>query len=214
MDISTLVISVNKISLFAFLITLVFLGYELYLIRQDRQRRVKPKIPEFKEKNISNRKQTQVVINKRKTFFKKPSNLLIGLLIILLVVFGLVSLLGLKASSSQEKEYSVEPTPFIRLISSKGLNVFNQKWKGLTIKEFQNLKSGDKIILGIDKSEVKDIDMARIRVNKNYWTKKDMTSKYKKEFNVFYLEYTISSQESSLKIEAQLHSKSDGWLGK
>lgn len=214
MDLTTFLVSVNKISLIAFLITLIFLGYELFLLKKEREKKAKPKIPEFKEKSVIRQERKPVVFETKKNIISRPNTLLIRILIVFLIVFGLVSIFGFKKFNSKElSQESIRPSPIIQFISSKGIKIFDLDWNELSDYQIELLKPGDKILIGIDKPPDADIDLARIRVNRSKWTKNDITLRFKKKENVFFKEYQISTGESKLEIEGQLHSKSDGWLG-
>ncbi len=55
--------------------------------------------------------------------------------------------------------------------------------------------------------------MARIKINQGEWDDQSITTNFNKEKNVFYRKYQLATNEAFLKIEAQLHSTVDGWLG-
>ena len=70
-----------------------------------------------------------------------------------------------------------------------------------------------KVYVGIQTIDEADIDRARIKINEKDWNVAHITSQFNKDKKVYYREYTIASGESKLKIDAQLHSETDGWLG-
>jgi hypothetical protein len=99
-----------------------------------------------------------------------------------------------------------------KVITSDGILIFDENFNLLKDEELNKLEPQKKIIVGIKTLEGTDIDKARIRINKNIWQPEDETKKFEKKNKVFYIEYRPASDESRLKIEAQLHSRSDGWL--
>jgi len=72
---------------------------------------------------------------------------------------------------------------------------------------------GKKVYVGIENINDPNIDMARIKINQGEWDKDSITTNFNQEKNIFFREYFLSTNEAFLKIEAQLHSKIDGWLG-
>ncbi|PIS16075.1 hypothetical protein COT62_00345, partial [Candidatus Roizmanbacteria bacterium CG09_land_8_20_14_0_10_41_9] len=83
----------------------------------------------------------------------------------------------------------------------------------LTDLEVSKLKGGDRILIGIETIKNVDVDRARIRVNETEWKLNHITLNFDSQKSIYYKEYSISSGAASLKIEAQLHSLKDGWLG-
>jgi hypothetical protein len=75
------------------------------------------------------------------------------------------------------------------------------------------LESGYKVFIGVKNISGIDIDKARIRINADKWNLEDETSKLEIKTGLFYKEYQIATNETKLKIEAQLHSQTEGWLG-
>jgi len=85
-----------------------------------------------------------------------------------------------------------------------------QEQDGITDK---NIRSGEVIYIALENISGSDIDRARIRVNTDSWSISDETDLYNSQKKIFYRQYQVASNESVLKIEAQLHSRADGWLG-
>lgn len=218
MEIVSILVSFNKISLLAFVVTFGFILYEFYLLKQEAIKKSKPNIPAFKanldtkQNNIDLNK--VVVVQENKQFFNKPSRKPLYFGLFLLVIFGIIFLIGLFAPQiNQNKINNATITPIINFVASKGIKIYNKEWRELTDQEQGQLKPGDSILIGVDILKDMNIDIARIRINSDQWQQDSVTIKLNKEANVIYREYTISTGESSLKIEAQLHSKTDGWLG-
>jgi len=107
----------------------------------------------------------------------------------------------------------IQPTPIINFVASRGIRVYNDNWIELTDVQLQNLNINQKIYIAIESIRDVDIDLARIRVNEALWKDENTTNKYNKDKNIYYKEYIVNSQSAFLKIDAQLHSKSEGWLG-
>lgn len=212
MDLLTILTSLNKISLIAFFITFVFLSYQIYLLKKESfSRQDKPFVPDFKENQTTASSHFTKIIagNEVKTALKKQNRH--GLIIIgvfLSIIFAIIFIGGLFNLSfgNIRPSKSEVPKPVVNLVASKGIKVYNQDW--IEVK-----KPSGQIFIGIATIPGVDIDMARIRVNENTWGSQSASLKFKSGEGVFYREYTIATGESSLKIEAQLHSKTDGWLG-
>lgn len=215
MDIINLLSSLNKISLIAFLITAGFIVYQFYLFKKEISAdKNKPNIPDFKEK-ISPINYTEVVISdQKKEPIKKHSRIPLIVSGIVLIFLGLILFLSfLNFQGEDTAKSTTVPTPIINLVASKGISLYNQNWVELIAVEAAKLQPGQTIYIAIESIKDADIDKARIRVNKKQWTSDDVTLKFNKEKNVFYQEYQIGSVSAFLNIEAQLHSKIDGWLG-
>ena len=216
------ILSVNKISLIAFVGILGFLFYELLLLRRDQLKKQKPLIPQFNTNTVVNKTDIQQHAasiappaksgEEKRT---KTSPLLAILLVIMIVFFVVVSLYLMLITKKQKMTQSGETKVVIQEISSPGLKVFNTEW--VEINEGSQgaklLKQGTKIFVGIQTIDDLDIDRARIKINENTWNITDITSQFNKDKKVYYREYTVAAGESKLRIDAQLHSQADGWLG-
>jgi hypothetical protein len=216
MDIVSVLISFNKISLIAFLITLGFIVYEIYLFKKDSLKKSKPVIPEFNENTSPNAPQVITVVTASETkSIKRPSKLPLVLGTVLLLVFGIISAMGFVNVKSAGT--NVVPTkmvePMVNFVTAKGIKIFDENWRVLSDDELAALTPGQKIIIGIDAVSGADIDRARIRINDDQWKLDHVSLDFDKGNNVFYKEYLMATGESSLQIEAQLHSEEDGWLG-
>jgi len=100
-----------------------------------------------------------------------------------------------------------------KIILTGKIKIYNEKWQELNDEGLKNLKPGEKIFIGIEKVGFSDIDMARIKINQGAWDKESITQNFNPEKNVFYKEYQVATADAFLKIEAQLHSSTEGWLG-
>lgn len=217
MDIVSVLVSFNKISIVAFFITLGFIIYELYLFRKETIREKRPDIPKFEEGTSVSLIQSPTLVAKTQEMasVKRPNSVSLYVGVLFLVIFGLISLFGyLNSKRTVSNEFTISPTPVITFVSSKGIRIFEPEiWKELTNVEVSKLKEGDRILIGIETIKKMDVDRARIRVNETEWKLNHITLNFDSQKNVYYREYTISSGVASLKIEAQLHSLKDGWLG-
>jgi hypothetical protein len=217
MNLIDILSSLSKISLTAFLVTLFFVIYQVYVIKREFSRkRGKPVIPDFDESLAKKRKiesilirQQQIIpsINKNKSLYLIIVIIFISSLLIF-VISGAVLIMNQKNNTE-----TLKPTPIVNFVASRGIRVYNEKWGELTDLDLQNLKAGEDIYIGINTIANTDIDKARIRVNENVWKLENVTEQFNKDKNIFYIKYTVASQSSILKIDAQLHSKSDNWLG-
>jgi len=212
--------SISKISLISFFITLILLIYQIYLFKKEiKEKKNRLKLPDFKELDSTKIKQNSLVIEKNKKnnellsysfFFGKSFFFLILFLVSFLVfIFGVI-----KNKTPQELPVNQSVVNEEKKIILTGkIKIYNEKWQELNDEELKSLKPGKKIIIGVEKVGFSDIDMARIKVNQGTWDEKTITQSFNPEKNVFYREYQVATSDSFLKIEAQLHSKKEGWLG-
>lgn len=214
-----LIISLNKISLLAFLATLGYLIYEFYLLKKERKIKKIPKVPQFKEDLAPKLINTSTVIisdNKDVSHFKKDSSIFF-ILFILLLIFAFLTVIGFffQPNINKKTQELITPIPTVieKKVESSGILVYDENFKLLNKDELSKLSSGAALIIGIKTIPQVDIDKARIRVNKNFWEITDETKKFDKKNQVFYINYKITGGTQNLKIEAQLHSETEGWLG-
>lgn len=215
-------LSVNKISLIAFLGVFGFLIYEISLLRSERLKKQKPVLPTFNSADVIDTVVVQqqaadaVELPKKIESLKqtKISPLLIVILL-LMVFFFIGSMLYLFFSNTPKKTpENTGPKVVIQEISSPGLKVFTNAWVEVNGNEASKLlKPGVKVYVGIQTIDEADIDRARIKINEKEWNIAHITSQFNKEKKVYYREYIVATGESTLKIDAQLHSEADGWLG-
>ncbi len=214
MDIFNLILSVNKIALIIFIITGFFVFYQLYLLKKETSVKTKPKIPEFKEGTRLVNYSKVIIKNPEKKSAKKVSVIPLIVALIVFIFLGTILLVNfLSLQKEESSEAKVAPTPIINFITSAGIKIYNQEWIELTDEQLKELAPGQTIYVGIETVADEDIDKARIKINKKQWEEDDVTVRFNKEKNVFYREYLIATDEAFLKIEGQLHSKVDGWLG-
>ena len=215
-------LSVNKISLVAFLGVFGFLVYEISLLRNERLKKQKPVLPQFNATSVVNtavmQQQAAAVVELPKKVEQikqtKISPLLIAILILTALFFIGFTLYIVFSNTSSKKVESNTPKIVIQEISSPGLKVFTNSWVEVNESDAgRMLKQGEKLYIGIQTIEEADIDRARIKINENEWNVAHITSQFNKDKKVYYREYTVASGESKLKIDAQLHSETDGWLG-
>jgi hypothetical protein len=214
------IVSVNKISLIAFLGVLGFLVYEISLLRKEQLKKQKPSIPQFNtnaviDKTVVQQQAAAVAVVPKKTEVKhvKTSPVLILVLVIMIVLFLGFSAYTVITRSKEPVSATPTPTVFIQEISSAGLKVFDESWNEVLESNIHTLKGGVKVYIGIQNIAEADIDRARIKINEKEWNIGHITNKFNGQKNVYYREYTIATGESQLKIDAQLHSETDGWLG-
>lgn len=210
-------ISINKISLIAFLITFGFLIYEIILLKKESNIKKKLNLPKFSENFNNNLKINEKNIKKKREItINKPNNIII-FLIIISFLFGIITLISFFETREKKEvnttRLSLTPTPIIEFVNSKGIRIFDENFNPILEENLNKIKKGDRILIGVETVPEAEIDRARIRVNKENWEDNDITLNFSKKFNVFYKEYQIATETNRLKIEAQLHSKEDGWLG-
>lgn len=202
--------SVNKIAIVAFLVTLIIVGYEIYLLIKEKKKEEKPVIPEFRgdqsygEVKVANVKKTE-----EKTIYRKSNTKLIVILIVLMVFFAAIYIGGLLIKGEGlDNELSSRRA---RVIRSAGIKLYSKDWVEISEAEYTNFK-GKNIFIGVKDITGSDIDKARIRVNSDQWELEDETSKLNSDHNVYYISYKVATDAAQLKIEAQLHRKEHGWL--
>lgn len=219
MDIIQFLLSINKITLIAFFGTALILTYEVKQLRKENENKAKPNIPKFNQsakvnptvgKNISvNNKE----MRKDKTISHK---ILIWVLIVMVLVLGIITFIsgiGYGGDSAAQFQNQTNQNVVIQEVKSNGLKILDSNFKELSPAEINLIQSGNNIILAVEGINEADIDSARIRINSDSWTQSDITTHYNKEKNLYYREYKIATGEEKLKIQAQLHSRTDGWLG-
>ncbi len=118
MDIFNLLSYINKISLLAFLVTTLVVGYQVYVLKKEKTKEQAPTIPDFKEKNnintVANFTSLPTSLTKKeskKVNYSKLVFLIISLLTIMVVIF--VFILIKQNSSSIHNEASVSPSVIV-----------------------------------------------------------------------------------------------------
>lgn len=212
MDILGFIVSINKISLLAFFVTLGFLVYEVYMIKKERRKAAVPQIPKFQE-NMASLGVTNIPLPAANKKFVGNYKLLFFILILLLILFGTFTVFGFLNASKKKTIGTIRATASeIIPLSSRGIKIYDTSMNIISEGQLSSLSPGQSIIIGIETIKNAEIDQARIRVNKTSWDKEDITKEFNLKHSVFYIEYIISQNEKKLTIEAELHSKSEGWL--
>lgn len=221
-NILSFLLSVNKISLLAFVGVLGFLVYEVTLIRKEQLKKQKPSIPQFNAAAVADNKalqqQAATMAAQKKTPTQlrqtKTSPLLIIVLVVAILLFSGFSVYMVFQNRQTQQTASGVPQIVVNEVQSPGLKVFDQSWNEVTQAQAPELlKNGGQVYIGIQTIDEADIDRARIKVNQKDWNIRDITEKFKAEKKMYYIDYTVASGSSQMKIDAQLHSSSDGWLG-
>ena len=213
-DLLNILNSINKVSLLAFFIVLLFLIYELRLISKGGKKKILTVLPNFDPNvKIPLPDQTPVIEGKSKEAAKFNINkIFAGIFFIMLIFSGGITILSFK-TATKNKEAESQPRVVIQTVSSKGIKIFNSQWEEIPESQYKLIKPTDKIIIGLETISGTDIDRARIKVNDSSWEIDQITARFDKKYQVYYREYKIASDEYKLRIEGKLHSKVDGWLG-
>ncbi len=204
---------INKISLFIFIIISFVLGYEIISLKKEGRKKTLPNIPKFDASQFATPLQMSKMIGVKElqpAAMKKQANYVLYAVVVLFIIFGTLTIIGFVNRPTSKTTQTVQPTPAVSYLTSKGIRLYDSTWK--EIENAVSLQQGDKVYIGIETVKQVDIDMARIRINEQQWREEQTTTLFNQEHNVFYREYTIASGESRLNIQAQLHSKSDGWI--
>lgn len=215
MDILQFLGSVNKISLLAFISTFIFLFYEVHLLRKEKQNKTAPSIPQFKENMSVPISSSKIIVETKNVEIKKRKNMPIAVFIaifLIIVVAASALLLKSKSTTSTQANFS-NPTPIVQMATSRGVKFFSKTFESMSDQQVSTLQPGQSIIIGVETIEGTDVDSARIKVNKIAWTQDSITMNFDKKNKMYFISYTIATEESQLKVDAQLHSKVDGWLG-
>jgi hypothetical protein len=216
MDIIIFIKSINKIAVAAFFITFFLVGFEIYLLIKEKKTKEKPSIPEFKSNQRYGEIKAATVkkIKEEKAIYKKPNLKLMIVFIILMFLFGGLFLIGrLVKVENNKRPQNMISSSVTKTLTSAGIKIYNEKWEEISDDKLSFLKKGDKILVAIKNIAGADINKARIRINSNKWQPEEEITNLNQELNIFYKEYQIATNETQLKIEAQLHSQKDGWLG-
>lgn len=212
MNIVDYLVSVNKISIIAFIVTLGFLGWEWKKLSDEKKKAVKPVVPQFDPNAGPQPLEGATAIELPDPLLAKKAQyhkIIIVALIIMVFVFGITSLVSL--FGARKKDAAGQAGVVVREVQSNGIRVYDQDWielKGTSAP----VKAGDDLIIGVSTVKGLDLDKARIRINDTQWGPDTITTKFDVPHAVYYRMYKIGSGEAKLQIEAQLHSKTDGWL--
>jgi len=208
--------SLNRLTIISFFITLVLLIYQIILLKQEvKKRRKIVDIPNFKEDNDFS-SNLNLIKKKEKNIFQTGFFLnKILIVIILFLVFLAIFIFNLIRDSKNPvlPQSSITIKEEEKIIVSPKIKIYNDNWEEITEDDVKNIMPGKKVYVGIENINDPNIDMARIKINQGEWDKDSITTNFNQEKNIFFREYFLSTNEAFLKIEAQLHSKIDGWLG-
>jgi len=213
-EVMKFLISINKISVLAFLITAGFLIYEFYLIQKEKQARAKPNIPNFTQNYPSTGKFSTITIEKTENKFAKKNNQWLMIILIIMTIFfagvTLIGFFGIDKDSGNS-----EPVKIVyNELASNGIKLYTGDWQEIKKDDLVHLKDGAFVLIAVESIRETDIDRARIRVNgSGQWKPEDITVNFNQPRNVYYKNYHIATGAAQIKIEAQLHSAKDGWLG-
>lgn len=212
------VVSINKIALVAFIAVSGFLVFEIKKMMDEKKKKEKPVVPQFNDAVVQ---QPAAAVNSTplpplppvKKIEKQGSPWL-------LIVIGVLTLIGLVVigifiykTSAKKKQIESAPVPIVREIQSAGLKIYDSAWGEVDSKKNDKAQPGEKLYIGIQTIVEADIDRARIKINTNDWEISDITTLFNPQLKVYYREYIVATGTAQLKIDAQLHSASDGWLG-
>jgi len=211
------VVSINKIALVAFVAVLGFLVYEVKKIMDEKKKKEKPIVPQFN--NIAqaisppvNSTPLPPIVAAHKA--EKEGSPLLMIIIGVISLLSVIVLIVISYNITQNKKrVDASAIPIIREVTSAGLKIYNQSWKEIESSTNDKAQPGQKLYIGIQTIVEADIDRARIKVNTNEWQIADITTLFNPQLKVYYKEYTVATGTAQLKIDAQLHSASDGWLG-
>ena len=205
--------SINKISFIAFAVVFVALAYEAYSIKKEN--RIKHvNIPDFKANKIKSGVGVGEKIQTNQTT-KKQSKLALVVIIALFIFLGIVSIVTLFIMIKTKPKANKINLQKVEYVNSEGIILFDINWNKLSVDNIiDTIEKDGEIIVGIERPSIleSDIDMARIKINKDKWSPEDITTDFNKRFFVFYKKFRISSKEGELNIKAQFHSREDGWI--
>ena len=106
MDFLDLLGSVNKISIFFFIVTLGVLGYEFYLFQKEKRRKEKPTIPTFNaaQKIPRQNYSTSPVLNEKPKVLKKHKNLALIITLVIVVFLGVGLFFTIQNTSTPQEQ--------------------------------------------------------------------------------------------------------------
>lgn len=214
--------SINKLAIFSFIFTLLLIVFEVRLFLQEKRKKKFPQLPSFNQNLKPVFEQEKIngnntIINNNKNKYRITHRLTHRLTprqaIIIILIFVLISIVIIGFVTRQKDKINFQSKILIKPLSSQGIFIYNRDWKILKEEDLKNLKVGDIIYIGIKTiSQDKSIDKARIKINKNNWSKDDEVQDFNEKYQIFFKKYQITSDEAKLIIEAELHSKTEGWL--
>jgi len=211
-------VSINKIALIAFVAVFGFLSYEIKKLIDEKKKKEKPIVPQFNNTvqipspvAVNSTPLPSLASSKLKGKDRSP------LLIIIIGIISLVGVAGLAVMSYNtnisKQRVATNSAPIVKEITSDGLKIYNESWNEIEGNRPDMMQPGKKLYIGIKTIVEADIDRARIKINSNDWQISDITTLFNQQHKVYYKDYTVATGTAQLKIDAQLHSASDGWLG-
>jgi hypothetical protein len=210
------VTSINKIALIAFFAVLGFLIFEIKKMIAEKKKKEKPVIPQFNDKMQTKPAALNSTPLPSLTPIKKNEKSGNPLL---MIAIGIVSLIGVVIlmfasynTNAKKQRTDAASIAVVRTIQSAGLKVYDTNWVGIETKKNIKAKPGETLYIALQTIVESDIDRARIKVNSNDWQISDITTLFNPKLKVYYREYIVATGTAQLKIDAQLHSASDGWL--
>lgn len=208
------VVSINKVALLAFVVVLGFLVFEVRKMIEEKRKKEKPVVPQFNDKMQQkpaavNSTPLPAIVPLKKN--EKTVNPLLMVAIGIISLVGVVVIMVASYNTSVRKQRTAS-IPIVRQIQSAGLRVYDTNWVEIEKKKGEKAKPGEKLYIGLQTIVESDIDRARIKVNENDWQISDITTLFNPQLKVYYREYIVATGTAQLKIDAQLHSASDGWL--
>jgi len=217
-DVITFLSSLNRITIISFFATFFLLIYQVYLLRKEvKKRKKKIDIPDFEDNNgVNPIKDFNFGEKKEKkiTFYQDFFLNRVFIIVILFLFFLSIFIFSLIKNNNQSTSVSTTAvSQEKKIIVSPKIKIYNEKWEEIKEEEIKNIAPGVKIFIAVEKIDDPNIDMARIKINQGEWDNQSITTNFNKEKNIFYREYQLATTDAFLKIEAQLHSTIDGWLG-
>jgi len=99
------------------------------------------------------------------------------------------------------------PTPPSE-VSCWWIKAYNVNWQELTSSQLSSLRPGDTVYFVVAGNGAGVFDKARFRINNGEWQE---TALKRSNTQEFYISYTIPSEVTNFKIEAEVHHQTQGW---
>lgn len=215
MDNIRILLSINKIALLSFFITLFVIIFEIYRAIRQKNSSKKIVIPEFSP--LLNKSRVKIAKIKKEEVSKVYYRTNTLLIIIVILLFMLSSIFILISFTFEKEKLMLQEAQkkqqMIQVLSSRGISLFDENWNELTPSQLSSIPIGKTFYIGIATIGNADITKARIRVNEKNWLQTHETQSFNNKLNIYYMPYALTSPARILEIEAQLYSQTDGWLG-
>lgn len=127
MGIFSLLSYINKVSLLAFIVTTLIVGYQVYVLKKEKTKKQTPSIPDFKEKinlnEVANFTNLPSFLTKKETKMVNYSKLVFLIISLLTIMVGIFVFVIIKQNNSSREQALVtssaiiSPTPIRKLIS-------------------------------------------------------------------------------------------------